>query len=236
MLRTLEKRLVNAAREVAESLPTGDIHTVAAAAMDTTGTISTGVNVFHFTGGPCAEMTAIAAAAEANAGPLVAMVAVGDRTRGVISPCGRCRQFMLDLHPDISVIVPFENDLIIEPIHRLLPFSYRATSYTTGPRVVRFASRYYDSVAAGDKTVTVRRDEPVQAGPTTFVFDDGEWLWNLDGVIDTVRSIRAAQLTLEDARRENLPDVASLRARLLDHYPDLSDDDLVQVAGFHVTS
>lgn len=202
--------------------------------MDTEGVIHTGVNVFHFTGGPCAEMVAIASAAEAGAGPLVAMVAVGDRTRGVIAPCGRCRQFMLDLHPDIHVVVPSDGDLAVHPIRDLLPFAYRATSYATGPRVVHFASRYFQDVASGRKTVTVRRDDPIQPGPVIFVFDDGDGLRRLDGIIDTVRSTTAGELTPEDARGEDLPDPASLRARLLDHYPDLSDEDSVQVAEFHL--
>ena len=87
-----ELRVVAAAEELARGLDGGENHTVAAAAMDTTGRIHTGVNVFHFTGGPCAELVAIGAAAAANAGPLVTIVAVGNQTRGVLAPRGRCRQ------------------------------------------------------------------------------------------------------------------------------------------------
>jgi cytidine deaminase len=49
---------------------------VASAAIDTLDNVHTGVNVFHFTGGPCAELVAIAAAAQAIAGPLITIVAV----------------------------------------------------------------------------------------------------------------------------------------------------------------
>src|SRR5699024_11401305 len=81
-------------------------HTVASAAMDTTDRIHTGVNVNHFTGGSCAEIVAIGTAAAAGAGPLVTIAAVGDRDRGVLSPCGRCRHVILDLHPDAPLIPP----------------------------------------------------------------------------------------------------------------------------------
>lgn len=33
------------------------------------------------------------------------IVAVANDNRGVISPCGRCRQMLLDYYPDIRVIV-----------------------------------------------------------------------------------------------------------------------------------
>jgi len=41
----------------------------ASAAMDINGGMHTGVNVFHFTGGPCAELVAIGAAAGRTADP-----------------------------------------------------------------------------------------------------------------------------------------------------------------------
>ena len=124
-LSPAERGLVEAAARVARSLPDGDDHTVAAAAMSGTGEIFTGVNVRHFTGGPCAELVAIGVAAQAHAGALVTMVAVGDRDRGVLAPCGRCRQVLLDLHPGVSVIVPTDaGDLVVLPVRDLLPASY----------------------------------------------------------------------------------------------------------------
>src|SRR3712207_5766916 len=105
MLYPNEQRVLDAAIELATRLGDNPVHTVAAAAMDTTGRIHTGVNVFHFTGGPCAELVVLGAAAAAGAGPLTTIVAVGDGGRGVIPPCGRCRQHLLDLHPDCFVIL-----------------------------------------------------------------------------------------------------------------------------------
>lgn len=86
--------MLDAAIRQAQAL-TGDTnHTVAAAAMDSTGRIHTAVNDYHFTGGPCAELVVLGVAAAAEAGPLTTMVAVGDSGRGVIAPCGRCRQVL----------------------------------------------------------------------------------------------------------------------------------------------
>jgi cytidine deaminase len=123
-----EQRLVDAAEALVRSLPGGDIHTVSAATMNADGDIFSGVNVQHFTGGPCAELVAIGTAAAANAGPLTTIVAVGDRDRGVLAPCGRCRQVLLDLHPGVSVIVrDGDAGLVTRPVSALLPFGYHAS-------------------------------------------------------------------------------------------------------------
>ena len=123
-LHASEVRLIAAAEALARTLGADPDHTMAAAALDADGRIHTGVNVFHFTGGPCAELVALGAAAAAHAGPLVAMVAVGDGGRGVAPPCGRCRQVMLDLQPGIRVAVPGADGPEMVAIGDLLPVSY----------------------------------------------------------------------------------------------------------------
>jgi cytidine deaminase len=120
----VDHELVRAAEEVAVSRCHGEDHTVAAAARGGDGRIVTGVNVYHFTGGPCAELVVIGAAATVGTGGLTAMVAVGDRGRGVIPPCGRCRQVMLDYFPGIVVIVGNGERRRAVPVGRLLPESY----------------------------------------------------------------------------------------------------------------
>jgi cytidine deaminase len=50
--------------------------------MDTTGRIFTGVNVFHFAGGPCAEVVVLGHVASAGARPVTTMVAVGKHRTG----------------------------------------------------------------------------------------------------------------------------------------------------------
>ncbi|KAL1849864.1 hypothetical protein Daus18300_013121 [Diaporthe australafricana] len=93
-------------------------HQVGAAALSADGhTIFTGVNVSHFNGGPCAELVVLGAAAAGGCsapGMLTHMVAVRDDGVNVLSPCGRCRQVMLDLHPDIKVIVDPRGPLTAE--------------------------------------------------------------------------------------------------------------------------
>ncbi|MFT2691773.1 cytidine deaminase [Clavibacter zhangzhiyongii] len=123
-LHDAERRLIDAADALARTLGADPDHTMAAAALDAAGRIHVGVNVLHFTGGPCAELVALGAAVAANAGPLVAMAAVGDGGRGVVPPCGRCRQVMLDLQPGIRVAVPGADGPEMVAIRELLPVSY----------------------------------------------------------------------------------------------------------------
>ncbi|GAA3879616.1 hypothetical protein GCM10022381_22370 [Leifsonia kafniensis] len=237
MLQINERRLVAAAEAIVRSLPDNDTHTVASAAMDIRGTIHTGVNVFHFTGGPCAELVAIAAAAQALAGPLATIVAVGNRDRGVLAPCGRCRQVLLDLHPDVTVILPNPaGDPIAEPIRNLLPHSYVAPERTDGSRIVYFNPRYYDSVVSGRKTITVRFGEPIQVGSAVFVFEDEHVVRHLSAEIESVESLRFDQLSHEDAHHEDLPNADALRRLLRTHYPNIENHDLVDVARFHSVS
>lgn len=101
-----DAELVAAAMELARTRCHGDNHTVAAVVRARDGRTVPGVNVYHFTGGPCAELVALGAAVVAGVGELDTIVAAGDSERGVIPPCGRCRQILLDLHPEIRVIVP----------------------------------------------------------------------------------------------------------------------------------
>lgn len=120
----VDHELVRAAADVARTRCRGDNHTMAAAARARDGRIVTAVNAYHFTGGPCAELVLIGAAAAQGAYELDTIVAVGDRDRGVVSPCGRCRQVLLDYFPGIEVIVGRGDDVRAVPITDLLPESY----------------------------------------------------------------------------------------------------------------
>jgi cytidine deaminase len=53
------------------------------------------------------------------------MVAVADRDRGILAPCGRCRQVLLDYQPHIRVIVSSEEVAQSVPIKDLLPYANR---------------------------------------------------------------------------------------------------------------
>ncbi|MFG3164728.1 cytidine deaminase [Streptomyces sp. NPDC048232] len=120
----VDHELVEAAEDVARTRCRGDNHTMAAAARARDGRIVTAVNAYHFTGGPCAELVVIGAAAAQGAHELETIVAVGDRERGVVPPCGRCRQVLLDYFPAIRVIVGGGDRLRAVPVAELLPETY----------------------------------------------------------------------------------------------------------------
>ncbi|WP_314252901.1 cytidine deaminase [Streptomyces sp. DSM 40907] len=123
-LHPVDHELIEAATHIARTRCHGDNHTVAAAARARDGRIITAVNAYHFTGGPCAELVLIGTAATQGAYVLDTIVAVGDRDRGIIPPCGRCRQVLLDYFPAVEVIVGTVDLPRSLSITGLLPESY----------------------------------------------------------------------------------------------------------------
>ncbi|PKX90426.1 cytidine deaminase family protein [Aspergillus novofumigatus IBT 16806] len=121
-----ETALVDSATSIITSIPVSDTYSVASAARSIDGRIFTGVNVFHFTGGPCAELVVLGSAAAAGAMQLTHIVAVANESRGILSPCGRCRQTLLDLHPGIKAIVLDRGEPRAVRVEELLPFAYLA--------------------------------------------------------------------------------------------------------------
>jgi cytidine deaminase len=121
-----DHELIAAAAAAVDQHSDDYFHTVAASVRDSTGKVFTGLNVFHFTGGPCAELVALGAARTAGARHLQTIVAVGHRGRGVLAPCGRCRQVLVDLHDEIQVIVPTDAGPALVAAPDLLPFRYTA--------------------------------------------------------------------------------------------------------------
>lgn len=222
--------VIEAAESLARTLGQNPHHTVAAAALDTQGRIHTAVNVYHFTGGPCAELVALGVAATAQAGPLVAVAAAGDRSRGLIPPCGRCRQVMLDLHPDLLVAVPTEQGPRMRPVAKLLPDTYLFPD-ANAERVLRFNKRYYEAIASGEKGSSVRWDEPVSAGPAIFYFEDDERP-PLIGEIVAVNRFRLSDLTPERLRLPDGGTVEGYLAGLRMHYPTMPNDAEVDVVDF----
>lgn len=235
MLYPNERAVLDAALKQVRVLTGDPNHTVAAAAMDTAGRVHTAVNVYHFTGGPCAELVVLGVAAAAGAGPLTTMVAVAEDSRQVVPPCGRCRQTIADLHPDCRVIVPTTGGPEDVPVRTLLPYGYVHPDCDP-PRVVRFSARYLDDVLSGAKTTTIRHDDPVHVGPAWFVFEDDEHTGyqRVRGVVDEVTDTRLDLLGPEEVRQENASSVEALRAGLRGHYPGLADDAPVSVVRFHL--
>lgn len=127
-LSALDQELVDAARAAIDANtdagPDADgVHTMGAAVRADDGTIFVGVNLYHFTGGPCAELVALGAARAGGARTIETIVAVGNHGRGVIGPCGRDRQVFLDYYPGIRVLVPTASGVVAMTPQQLLPAS-----------------------------------------------------------------------------------------------------------------
>ncbi|MGY2895684.1 hypothetical protein [Deinococcus sp. UYEF24] len=215
--------IIAAATELAEKLGKDPNHTVAAAAMDIHGNVFAGVNNSHFNGGPCAELVVLGMAATAGAGPLALMVAVGDRNRGVIAPCGRCRQVILDQHPSCSILVPSPNGVLPVPVLQLLPYAYVYPGGQT-EQFLRFDGRDYDDVISGRKIRTVRYLESIPQGHTTFVFEDSDrpGFRTLYGVVENCRPILLSDLDSDNQ--------AGLRRR----YPFLPENVQLEEVHFRI--
>jgi cytidine deaminase len=249
-----ERELVDLARrtidEHTDAGPDEDgVHTVGAAVMAADYRMFAGVNLYHFTGGPCAELVALGAARAQGARQLRCIVAVGNHGRGVLGPCGRDRQVFVDYYPAMRVIVPTPDGLRSVLAADLMPLAQRWTAQdgtggledeslyqdpeTTGPQAVRFDPRHLDAVRSGIKTKTTRFHDPAHLGPARLVFEsDPEVV--LPGEVTELRHCLVAELTDEDARAEGMQVAADLRRGLRDHYPDLADTDEVDVVTFRL--
>lgn len=78
----VDHELIEAAARIARTRCRGDNHTMAVAGRARDGRIVSAVNAYHFTGGPCAELVLLGAAAAQGVYDLDTIVAVGDRERG----------------------------------------------------------------------------------------------------------------------------------------------------------
>jgi cytidine deaminase len=125
MAADIQTKLIEAATKVIDNIEVSDDHSVSSAAISSDGKIFTGVNVYHFTGGPCAEMTVLGNAAAAGVKELTHIVAVGNEGRGVLNPCGKCRQVLYDYWPKIKIIVTGPDGLAMESPRALLPYLYK---------------------------------------------------------------------------------------------------------------
>ena len=124
MDKQLIDKMVEAAADIIAKRNDGVNHTVGAAVATKDGKIITGVNLYHFTGGPCGEIVALANAITNGEKDIIGVVAVGDRQRSVIAPCGRCRQILFEYYPDMSAIISKNGEHVAKPIRELLPEVY----------------------------------------------------------------------------------------------------------------
>ena len=112
-------------------------HTVAAALRDSRGRIWTGVHLGATVGrlSICAEAVAMGRAvmdgAFAEGGGIVTAVAVRHPKPeeggeiAIVSPCGACRELIVDYSPEAMVIVPGPSGPIKLPVRVLLPLPYQ---------------------------------------------------------------------------------------------------------------
>lgn len=97
---------------------------VGAAVKTKKGSIYTGSNVENASFGLtiCAERVAICNAIAAG-DKKIEFIAIFAKKKEV-SPCGACRQFILEFGPDIEVIFMSKGKLIASSIRSLMPFSF----------------------------------------------------------------------------------------------------------------
>ena len=109
-------------------------HMVAAAVRSHDGRIWTGIHLGATVGrmSVCAEPIALGRALLEGDGTIETIVAVRhpkpeetDRELSVVSPCGACRELLLDHWPDAHVILKISQNLIKVPVRNLLVAPYR---------------------------------------------------------------------------------------------------------------
>ncbi|KMU75220.1 hypothetical protein CISG_04168 [Coccidioides immitis RMSCC 3703] len=118
------QNLIDTATSVINGIPVSDFYSVASAAISDDGRVFSGVNVYHFNGGPCAELVVLGVAAAAGATKLTHIVAIANEGRGILSPCGRCRQVRPAFYKGIKAIVIGKEAPKMAAEKKLLPSIY----------------------------------------------------------------------------------------------------------------
>lgn len=192
-----------------------------------------GLNAYHFLGGPCGEISALANhAASHPEDPIRAVVAVHGPTGQVLSPCGKCRQVLFDTDPSIRCIVRGSNGLEALTVEELLPFVYNWRDMDKEQRIYMWEG-YEESIRSGEKQQTIRVDDPFHEGSAQIVFEkeSGEVV-TIPAEVTSVVSTQRRSLTEEQARRDGFGSLAELHEALDTHYPGLAGDDEVDVVEF----
>ena len=132
-LSKVEQALVDLARETIDATTDAErgeegIHTMGAAVRCADGQMYVGVNLYHLTGGPCAELVALGAARAAGARELTHIVSVGNHGRGIKNPCGRDQQILADYYPQIRVLMMSTAGPVSILASGLLPLAYDYSS------------------------------------------------------------------------------------------------------------
>ncbi len=99
---------------------------VGAALLTGSGKIFRGVNVENvsFSQTICAERSAVVAAITAGEMDFVEIAVVAD-THKPTTPCGACRQFLIEFGPSLKVVVAnLEKVHLVRPLRDLLPWAF----------------------------------------------------------------------------------------------------------------
>ena len=236
MITAALRQLVETATAYAKQCNDDNNHTVAAALLTRSGQTVLGLNAFHFLGGPCGEISALANhAATCPEDPIDAIVAVYGPTGQVISPCGKCRQVLFDTDPAIQCVIRVSNGLEAATVSELLPHAYdwRATEL---PQKVFMWEGYEPAIRDGSKRQTIRVDDPFRPGPAQLVFEkeSGETS-TIAATVTSVLATRRCDLTEEQAQRDGFASLAELHQALDMHYPGLEMEDNIDVVTFELS-
>lgn len=108
--------------------PTAEAGGVGAALLADDGSVYTGVCIDTACSmGFCAEHAAAAALITAGRSRVVRMVAV-NWDGAILPPCGRCREFISQLHPDNVDAEVIVADGVVVALRDLLPYDWRAAA------------------------------------------------------------------------------------------------------------
>ncbi len=121
-----DQNLINAAIKVLKANFHPKKHQIGCAVLADSGKIYTAVNIQSSIYGPCAEVIAIGSAIAHGEKNIVSIVAVKkiDDEYPVISPCGGCRQLILDYAHNSTVILNIERRILKTRATSLLPEPY----------------------------------------------------------------------------------------------------------------
>ena len=97
---------------------------VGAALLCADGRVFTGVNVENASFGAtiCAERSAACAAVTAGAREFAAIAVSG--TMALETPCGICRQFLMEFSPEMDVIWRQDGGLVVRKLNEILPAGF----------------------------------------------------------------------------------------------------------------
>lgn len=125
------RRLVDAAAEVLRKNYHPVRHSVGAAVLCAAGRMYVGVNLESSGHGVCAEPVALGAALSDGEREILAIVAVAKRGNEfrVLSPCGNCRQMLMDYAPEADVIYAGAGGVVQAKAKDLLPGAYVAPDF-----------------------------------------------------------------------------------------------------------